>query len=111
MIYKIQKCQLRLLADLITLKKSIKLKEYPCCSDTPEQTRLADAPTNVPFPPKQVANARAYTKGGRGSSKSKISHMNFNFDVLFLNIIARNSNVTIEKYLLKLQLSLVSSLW
>lgn len=47
------------LAVSITLKKSMKLKEYPCCSDTPEQTRFADAPTNVPFPPKQVANARA----------------------------------------------------
>ena len=54
------------------MKNSLNVKLYPCCSVTPEQTRLADAPISVPFPPRHVARAREYTKGGRGISKSEI---------------------------------------
>ncbi len=40
------------------LKNLKKLILYPCCSEIPAATKLHDAPTKVPLPPKQLPNAR-----------------------------------------------------
>jgi len=46
-----------------TFKKSVKVKLYPCCCAIPATTTFAEAPINVPLPPRHAPKARAQTKG------------------------------------------------
>ena len=44
---------------------------YPCCSANPAATTFAEAPINVPLPPRQQPNDKAHTSGVNGNPKSE----------------------------------------
>jgi hypothetical protein len=62
-------------------KNFLKVILYPCCSKMAAATKLHDAPIREPLPPKQLPNAKAYTRGLSGSFKKNILQKNNQIEI------------------------------